>query len=109
MAAFVVGPPQQFNATFLTAAGVPIDYATVQFSYAINRSGTWPVNIVYTAASPGYAVVQKSSTGVYFVQLLTAGLKGDWKVGWQGLDGSGNIQAQNSAVYEAIDDESGLF
>jgi hypothetical protein len=106
---FTLGPPMKLTATFNDVTGAPIDYSTVQFSYAIARPGNIEQTLIYSSGGSGYSTIIKSSTGVYYVQLLTTGLAGLWTYGWQGLDGSGNIQAQAFDEVLVQADGSGLF
>lgn len=109
MASFPEGPLRTITAAFVDINGDPIDYSTVQLSYSVQRSGVWPVTVIYSDASPGPGVIVRASQGSYSIQLATLGVSGKWTFEWQGLDASSDIQAQQKGAFTIVPKDSGLF
>jgi hypothetical protein len=93
---FPEGPPFTINFTQKDNNGNLTDYSSVEFSYDIN--GTGPVTLTYSPGGSGYFVLQKASTGSYFVPVTTLGKSGTWQIEAVGFDASGNRMSEKSWV-----------
>ena len=105
---FMEGPPVKLTATFTDDTGALIDYTTVQFSFKVNITGTWPLTSVYGGATSA-GTIEKTSTGLYYISVSTPTYAGLWEYGWQGLDGSSVVQAQSYGQLQVDPQPGGLF